>query len=54
MNTQQKWSTTEQEAYGVYNTVTKWNYHLQGAEIIVHNDHKSLARFVIGKMQTIK
>ena len=24
--TQRKWSTTEQEAYGVYCTITKWNY----------------------------
>ena len=45
-DTQQKWSTTKQEAYGVYYTVTKWNYYLQGAEIIVHNDHKPLARFL--------
>ena len=44
--TQWKWSTTEQDAYGVYYTVTKWNYYLQGAEIIVHNDHKPLARFL--------
>ena len=26
--TQQKWSTTEQEAYGIYYAVTKWNYYL--------------------------
>ena len=32
---QRKWSTTEQEAYGVYYTITKWNYYLQGADIIV-------------------
>ena len=39
-----KWSTTEQEAFGayteqeafrVYYTITKWNYYLQGADIIV-------------------
>ena len=41
--TQHKWSTTEQEAYGVFCAVTKWNYYLQGTEIIVCNDHKSLA-----------
>ena len=41
--TQGKWSTTEQESYGIYYTVTKWNYYLQGAEIIVRNDHKPLA-----------
>ena len=38
--TQWKWSTTEQEAYGIYFAIAKWNYHLQGADIIVRNDHK--------------
>ena len=47
--TQWKWSTTEQEAYGVYYAVTKWNYYLQGAEVIARNDHKPLARFLNGK-----
>ena len=47
--TQWKWSTAEQEAYGVYYAVTKWNYYLQGAEVIVQNDHKPLARFLNGK-----
>ena len=54
IDTQQKWITTEQEAYSVYYAVTKWNYYLQGAEIIVCNDHKPLARFLNGKMQIIK
>ena len=44
-----QWSTTKQEAYGVYYAVTKWNYYLQGAEVIIHNDHKPLARFLNGK-----
>ena len=47
--TQCKWSTMEQEAFGVYYTITKWNYYLQGANIIVRNDHKPLARFLNGK-----
>ena len=47
--TQQKWSTTEQEAYGVYYAITKWNYYLQGANITVRNNHKPLARFLNGK-----
>ena len=38
--TQRKWNTTEQEAYGVSYAVTKWKYYLQGADIIVRNDHK--------------
>ena len=41
--TQHTWSTTEQEAFGVYYAITKWNYYLQGADIIVQNDHKPLA-----------
>ena len=47
-DTQRKWSTREQ-AYRVHYVVTKWNYYLQGAKIIVHKDHKPLARFLNGK-----
>ena len=47
--TQRKWSTTEQEAYGVYYAITKWNYYLQGADILFKNDHKPLTRFLNGK-----
>ena len=47
--TQIKWSTTEQEAYVVYYTITKWNYYLQGADIVVRNDHKLFNRFLNGK-----
>ena len=54
METQRKWSTTEQEAYGVYYAVTKGNYYLQGADIIVRNDHKPLSKFLNGKMPTTK
>ena len=46
---QWKWSTTEQEAYDIYYAITKWNYYLQGADIIVRNDHKPLACFLNGK-----
>ena len=49
MDMQCKLSTTEQEAYGVYCTVTKWNYYPQAAEVIVHNDYKPLTRFLNGK-----
>ena len=37
--TQRKWSTTGQEAYGVYSAVTKWNYY----------DRKPLTKFLNGK-----
>ena len=47
--TQWKWSTTEQEAYDIYYAISKWNYYLQGADIIVRNDHKPLAQFLNGK-----
>ena len=53
-DTQQRWSTPEQEAYGVYFTVKKWNYYLQGADIIIRNDHKPLARFLNGKNENTK
>ena len=33
--------------------ITKWNYYLQGADIIMHNDHKSLAKFLNGKKTPI-
>ena len=49
LETQRKWSMTEQEAYGVYYTITKWNYYLQGTEITVRNDHKLLEKFLNGK-----
>ena len=47
--TQRKWSTTEQEAYGVYYAITKWNYNLQGTDITVRNDHKPLTKVLNGK-----
>ena len=47
--TQRKWSTTEQESYGVYYAIIKWNYYLQGADIMVRNDHKLLTKFLNGK-----
>ena len=47
--TQRKWCTMEQEAYGVYYAITKWNYYLQGTDIIVWNDHKPLNKFLNGK-----
>ena len=46
---QRKWNTTKQEAYGVYYAVTKWNYYLQGTDILVRNDHKPLATFLHGR-----
>ena len=39
LETQRKWHTTEQEACGVYYAITKRNYYLQGADIIVRSDH---------------
>ena len=42
---QRKWSMTDQEAYGIYYAIMKWNYYLQGPDIIVRNDHKPLTKF---------
>ena len=53
-DTQRRWSTPKQEAYGIYFTVKKWNYYLQGADIIIRNDHKPLAQFLNGKNENTK
>ena len=37
-----KWSTREQEGYGIYYTAKKLSSYLQGSDIFVHNDHKPL------------
>ena len=44
----------EQEAYGIYYTVTKWNYYLQRSNILVHNDNKPLKKFLNYKNSNIK
>ena len=48
-NTQWKWSTPKQEACDVYYSITKWNYFLQGSDIIMYNDNKPLQKFLYGK-----
>ena len=53
-DTQWRWSTPKQEAYGIYFAIKKWNYYLQGADIIVRNDHKPLAWFLNGKNENMK
>ena len=53
-DTKRRWSTPVQEAYGIYFAVKKWNYYLQGADIIVRNDHKPLAQFLNGKNENTK
>ena len=51
---QRKWSTTKQEAYRVYYTITKWNYYLHSANITVWNYHKPLVKFLNGKIANNK
>ena len=53
-DTQCRWSTPEQEAYSIYFAIKKWNYYLQGADIIVGNDHKPSAWFLNGKNKNTK
>ena len=53
-DTQRRWSTPEQEAYSIYFAIKKWNYYLQGVDIIVRNDHKPLAQFLNGKNENMK
>ena len=53
-DTQRRWSTPEQEVYGIYFTIKKWNYYLQEADIVVRNDHKPLAWFLNEKNENMK
>ena len=53
-DTQRRWSTPKQEAYGIYFAIKKWNYYLQGVDIIVRNDHKPLAQFLNRKNKNTK
>ena len=53
-DTQRRWSTPDQEAYSICFAVKKWNYYLQGADIMVRNDHKPLAWFLNGKNENTK
>ena len=53
-DTQRRWSTPEQEAYAIYFAIKKWNYYLQGADIIVRNNHKPLTQFLNGKNENTK
>ena len=39
----------EQEAYSICYVITKWNYYLHGSEIVSHNDHKPLQKFLNDK-----
>ena len=48
-DTQWKWSTMEQEAYGIYYVVMKWNFNIQGSDIVGHNNHKHLQKSLNGK-----
>ena len=48
-DTQWKWRTMEQKTYGIYCAVPKWNYYLQGSDIIAHNHHKPLQKFLKDK-----
>ena len=48
-DTQWKCSNTEQKPYGIYYAVTNMNYYVQRSDIVVHNDHKHLPKFLNGK-----
>ena len=44
-----KWSIPRQEVYNVYYTIAKWNFYLQGSDIIIHYDHKHLQKIPNGE-----
>jgi transposase InsO family protein len=40
--TQQRWSTIEQEAYGIFAAIVHWNHFLWGRTFTVETDHRNL------------
>ena len=53
MDTQQKWNTPEQEAYGACYAI-KWNYYYQGSDIFVYKDSKPLQKLLNEKNANYK
>ena len=50
-DTQQRWSSTEKEAFAVYQSVLKFDLYLRGAECILHYHHKLLEPFLSKDMK---
>ena len=53
-DTQFKWSTIVKEGYVIYYCVKKWRPYLEGAEILLKSDAKSLEKFLEGKTDNNK
>ena len=51
-DTQFKWSTVVKEGYAIYYAIMKWRHYLEGVEILLKSDAKSLQKFLNGR-QTI-
>ena len=53
-DTQFKWSTIVKEGYAIYYCTKKWRPYLEGAEILLKSDAKSLEKFLEGKTDNNK
>ena len=53
-DTQYKWSTIVKEGYAIYYANKKWRNYLEGAEILLKSDAKSLVKFLKGKTDNCK
>ena len=53
-DTQFKWSTIVKEGYAIYYCIKKWRPYLEGAEILLKSDAKSLEKFLEGKTDNTK
>ena len=53
-DTQFKWSTVVKEGYAIYYAIKKWMYYLQGVEIGLKCDAKSLQKFLNGRTDNVK
>ena len=53
-DTEFKWSTVVKEGYAIYYAVRKWRHYLEGAEILLKSDAKSLQMFLAGRTNNVK
>ena len=51
--TQQRWSTTKRELYGLMWSMQKFNNYLQGRNFIARVDHKPLVNLITSKMSLV-
>ena len=49
-----KWSTIVKECYAICYSIKKWRHYLEGVEVLLKGDAKSLQEFLTGRTDNIK